>query len=185
MESARDPDGGAVTYDLVIDDDPGFGSPLASLAGLSDTTHTVEITLLDMPLYWRVTAHDPAGSARLAAPAVASFTIPDVSGVAEPGDPGAADTPPVFRCGTPYPNPARGPVALDYTLPAPATVHVAVFDVTGRMVRLLAAGERPAGEARLAWDGRDGEGRSLPSGIYFLRLAAGARVETRRVTRMR
>jgi hypothetical protein len=72
-----------------------------------------------------------------------------------------------------YPNPFNPSVSLDVALPAPAAVEIAIHDVAGRRVRALRAGRLAAGQHRLQWDGRDEEGRALPSGVYLARLGGG------------
>lgn len=47
-----------------------------------------------------------------------------------------------------------------------------IFDVRGRLVRTLATGALQSGRTALGWDGRDGQGRSLPGGAYVARLSA-------------
>ena len=86
--------------------------------------------------------------------------------------------------GPPEPTPTRDRAVLRYALPEPARVSLALFDLAGRRVRLLEEGERPAGEHTAAWDGRDDEGRPVPAGIYFVRLAAGERSVTARLVRI-
>jgi hypothetical protein len=49
---------------------------------------------------------------------------------------------------------------------------VAVYSVDGRRLRELVNGEMPAGMSEVTWDGRDAEGRSVSSGLYFCRLHA-------------
>ena len=46
-------------------------------------------------------------------------------------------------------------------------------------------GRREAGTYTLRWDGRDGEGRELGSGVYLFRLQAGGQVETRKLLLLR
>jgi flagellar hook assembly protein FlgD len=53
-------------------------------------------------------------------------------------------------------------------------VEVAVFDLSGRLVRTLRQGRLEAGTQNIAWDGRDDDGRPAAGGIYFVRLRAGA-----------
>ncbi len=79
------------------------------------------------------------------------------------------------------PNPLRGSGLIRYALPRAAAVRLALFDAAGRRVRLLADGERPAGEHAAAWDGRDDAGRALGAGLYFARLDAAGRTFTHRV----
>jgi FtsP/CotA-like multicopper oxidase with cupredoxin domain len=71
------------------------------------------------------------------------------------------------------PNPARGETRLRFSLPDRRDVSLAVFDITGRAVVTLAAGQFAAGEYSFAWDGRDRDGRRLPEGTYWYRLRAG------------
>jgi hypothetical protein len=49
-----------------------------------------------------------------------------------------------------------------------ATLSLRILDVAGRTVRRVADGLAASGRA--AWDGRDGEGRRLPAGVYLWRL---------------
>jgi hypothetical protein len=48
-------------------------------------------------------------------------------------------------------------------------------------VRVLAEGMRPAGRHVVSWNGRDDQGRSLPPGVYWVRMALEQEVRTRRV----
>jgi hypothetical protein len=85
----------------------------------------------------------------------------------------------------PAPNPVRRGtrVALAFSLPAAGPASLVLYDVAGRLVRELVSGPQPAGAQRLAWDGRDGEGRAVPAGVYFARLEhAGGSVTRRLVT---
>ena len=79
----------------------------------------------------------------------------------------------------------RGESTLSLSLPRAGAAQVDLFGVDGRHLRRLLAGPQAAGELRLAWDGRDGEGRALPSGVYFARATAGGRAATLRLVLMR
>ncbi|MBM4117602.1 hypothetical protein FJ251_07615 [bacterium] len=86
------------------------------------------------------------------------------------------------------PNPFRprgGELALSFALGAPAWVELGVFDVAGRRVRRLAAGELPAGEHTARWDGRDERGRPAAAGVYLCRLHAGAASRALRIVLLR
>jgi hypothetical protein len=84
------------------------------------------------------------------------------------------------------PNPFGGSTLLRFSLPAPATVSLAVFDARGRCVRhLLRDHPAAAGPHALDWDARDDTGRSVPPGVYFVRLATPAGDATTRLVRMR
>jgi hypothetical protein len=73
--------------------------------------------------------------------------------------------------------------ALDMVLQAQggSLVSLDVFDATGRRVHTLYHGVAGGGRISLSWDGRDGRGRSLRSGVYFLRMTAGDLTRVRRI----
>lgn len=94
--------------------------------------------------------------------------------------------PRALRCEN-TPNPFGSATSIDFAVPAvsgaappggrpgdpAARVTLAVYDVSGRIVRRLVDDARAAGEYRIEWDGRDEGGRSAASGVYFARLFAG------------
>lgn len=87
-----------------------------------------------------------------------------------------------FRFVGAYPNPFNPMTTLVYELPAAATVDLTIYDTKGRRVRSLLAREaREAGRNEAVWRGRDDDGRAVVAGVYFCRLAAGGRTETKRV----
>ena len=54
--------------------------------------------------------------------------------------------------------------------PAPARVHLDIFDSLGRRVRTLIAADKQPGLHTYVWNGRDDQDRSVGSGVYFYRL---------------
>jgi oligosaccharide 4-alpha-D-glucosyltransferase len=64
----------------------------------------------------------------------------------------------------------RTSLALPYERAQPGATTVELFDTRGQIVRRFIADVQPAGRYRFEWNGRDGAGRSLPSGMYFVRL---------------
>lgn len=75
----------------------------------------------------------------------------------------------------PVPNPAPTAVTLRFGLPRTARIELALHDQQGRRVRTLFDGECAAGEHSLAWDVRDGSGRKVSAGLYFVRLEVEGR----------
>jgi hypothetical protein len=69
------------------------------------------------------------------------------------------------------PNPFNPRTTFVFELPRPQRADLSVYDVAGRLVRRLAAGDLPAGRHTAIWDGRDDRGGDAPSGAYFLRLS--------------
>lgn len=79
------------------------------------------------------------------------------------------------------PNPTAGSTTIAFELSAASRAELAVFDVTGRAVRRLFDGDAAEGPHRFGWDGLDAAGSRVPSGLYYARLTAGARSETRKI----
>ncbi|MBC7185778.1 MAG: T9SS type A sorting domain-containing protein [Calditrichaeota bacterium] len=80
-----------------------------------------------------------------------------------------------------YPNPfnqrARGLVRVPGQRNGPSSppdrVLVAIYDVRGQRVVTLHDGPIAAGEHELTWEGTDGQGNAVGSGVYFCVLEAG------------
>jgi glucose/arabinose dehydrogenase len=81
----------------------------------------------------------------------------------------------------PHPSPSNGTVWFDYALDREAEVKLAIYDVAGRLLTRIVAGEtRGAGPHRSSWNGRDDRGHDVASGVYVAVLAAdGRRIERR------
>jgi len=85
-----------------------------------------------------------------------------------------------------YPNPFNPETWIPYQLANPAEVTVCIYKANGTMIRVLAIGHQPAGiyedRHRAAyWDGRNGNGESAASGVYFYTLTAGDFTATRKM----
>jgi flagellar hook capping protein FlgD len=110
---------------------------------------------------------------------------PDITSVVSVGDrPSGPKGMVEFRL--PAPNPSSGDVSIAYYLPSTAKVQVAIHDLSGRRIRLLADGERPGGLHAISWDGTDDRGQRAGSGVYFTRLIVdGKRIGEQKVTILR
>ncbi len=73
-----------------------------------------------------------------------------------------------------YPNPFNPQTHIEFSLPTTSRVELTVYNVLGRRVKQLAAGEYPAGRHTIVWDGTDQNDQTVASGAYFYRLEAGS-----------
>ena len=78
--------------------------------------------------------------------------------------------------GRAWPNPLQPGTTIPFRLSQEAEVRIAVWDLHGRQVRQLVHARMPAGEHQVVWDGRDDDGRGLPTGTYFFRMALDGRL---------
>ena len=79
-----------------------------------------------------------------------------------------------------YPNPFNPNTVISFQLPVNSHVKLKVFDVNGREVATLVEGAMNAGEHAVAFNANNPDGRSLPSGVYFIQLTAGEFTQIRK-----
>jgi len=85
-----------------------------------------------------------------------------------------------------YPNPFNPTTLIRFDLPATSPTHLRIFDISGRLVRVLVNGETlDAGSHKTVWNGKDDAGRHVATGVYFYRLKTPAFVETKRMALLR
>ncbi|NUM78777.1 T9SS type A sorting domain-containing protein, partial [candidate division KSB1 bacterium] len=60
-------------------------------------------------------------------------------------------------------------------------VVIKIFDLTGRLVRVLFDREVAPGRYEVIWDGRDAHNNELVSGTYVYRLETGNNVITKKM----
>jgi len=81
-----------------------------------------------------------------------------------------------------HPNPFNPATEISYRLPAPTAVTLRIFDLGGRMVRMLELGvAHSQGFHSVRWDGHGDSGQPLPSGGYFCRLEAAGQTLTKKM----
>ena len=96
-----------------------------------------------------------------------------------------ATTPSAFALGANYPNPFNPATTIPVSVAAGAgDVDLTIYNVLGQPVRHVWAGQLAAGEHRLAWDGRDGQGRPVAAGVYMVRLHQGDQARTRKMVKL-
>ena len=79
------------------------------------------------------------------------------------------------------PNPFNPRTTVHFTLARAGDAELVIYDATGRSVRRLFDGALPAGSHAIAWNGDDDGGRTLASGVYFMRAASGGTVSMQRL----
>jgi len=79
------------------------------------------------------------------------------------------------------PNPFNPMTEIRFELARPQRTRVAVYDVTGRLVKVLADGRLEAGAHIRIWQGRDSGDRQVPSGAYYVRLETDSTVDHHKI----
>ena len=68
------------------------------------------------------------------------------------------------------PNPFNPRTTIFFELPQAGPAQLRIFDVAGRLIQEQVWSDLPAGRTEYQWDGKDRQGRSVTSGVYFYRL---------------
>jgi hypothetical protein len=125
-----------------------------ALAFLSDTTFNGNI---------QITSNDPSN------PTVnVPVTLSVVTGVGSDGD----GLPETFVLQQNYPNPFNPSTEIQYALPKLSFVTIKVYSLLGQEIVTLVNGDQTAGYHVASWDGRNLNGASVGSGMYFYRMEA-------------
>lgn len=97
-------------------------------------------------------------------------------------DPDDGAAPASYYLAANHPNPFNPVTTIRFGLPAPGRIDLAVYDILGRRVAILAEGRYEAGHHEILWQGRDDQNHTLASGIYFYKFEAPGFAETRKMT---
>lgn len=81
-----------------------------------------------------------------------------------------------------YPNPFNPSTSLAFDLSRTTEVELAIHDLRGRKIIVLADGMWSAGRHVLEWQGQDAQGRQMSSGVYLVRLRTDVQAFSRRIT---
>jgi hypothetical protein len=91
-----------------------------------------------------------------------------------------------FALHAPAPNPAAHEARLSWSQPRAGDARLDVFDLSGRLVRVVERGTHAAGAHTATWNLADESGAPVGTGLYFARVAvAGEGTRTVRVTVVR
>lgn len=80
-----------------------------------------------------------------------------------------------------FPNPFNPKVTIPFSLAEAEQVRMVIYDLRGRQVRALCDEVFAAGEQQLSWNGRDDQGHSLSSGVYFLKFITSSSRQTQKL----
>jgi len=84
-----------------------------------------------------------------------------------------------------YPNPFNPGTVIVYELPRDGEAAVRIFNTLGIPVATLFDGFQSAGHHQVKWEGMDGVGKELPSGIYICRLTSNQTTRTIKLLRVK
>lgn len=142
------------------------GCYLYTATSISADGTAIAGTAIDASGFWFVpyVVHLPAGD------------NPLVSGVA--GEGGKASF-------TILPNPFQGSTRISLAAATDGPARASVYDLSGRLVRVLLDGESMGVERPIAWDGRDQAGHPVAAGTYLVRVVDRRGESSQKVAKIR
>ena len=91
----------------------------------------------------------------------------------------------VSGIGDPFPTPFNAEVTIPFTVAAAGSVRLAVYNLMGQSIRVLADSWTEAGLHQVRWDGRTDAGAEVASGVYWAVLHIGDVVQTAKLALIR
>jgi ligand-binding sensor domain-containing protein len=73
-----------------------------------------------------------------------------------------------------FPNPFKTTVMISFDLSRPGFISSSIFSISGKKIKTLFNGTKPAGTFKICWNGTDDSGKLMPSGVYFYEIASSS-----------
>ena len=93
--------------------------------------------------------------------------------------------PTVFSLMQNYPNPFNPETVIRFSVSRRSAVEVTVYSILGQPVSKLVRGVYPAGYHSVIWNGRDDNGRDVPSGVYVYVMEVAGKTFIKKMTLIR
>lgn len=156
-----------------------FSNANAQYSGVADPTGTDGNISAD-PLFCDVVAYNysiannsPCAPAQTGACGLIGAFGTNCGGSPVP-DENPGTVPAVFAVERNFPNPFNPKTTIRFSLAEAARTKVAIFDVSGRLVKTLLNEDLAAKSYEVTWEGRDEQDRSVAAGVYFYQVTSGA-----------
>jgi len=107
------------------------------------------------------------------------------SGVDDQSNHSSSNIPGSFSIMQNMPNPFNPETTIRFALKEAGEVQITVYSIQGRFIRKLLAEKMNSGSYNVTWDGRDNEGKDLPSGLYIYEMKFGPFSESRKMILLR
>jgi hypothetical protein len=153
-------------YKVMLDGAPDFLSPQIIEQDM-DTTIFVQNLRPGTTYFWKVLAKNIAGDSLWSSNTNGFFVSINATGIAEEKK---LNPPSRFVLHPNFPNPFNPETSIRFDLPSSGFVTISIYDIFGKLVKVLSSESRNAGNYSMKWDGRGSAGIPVSSGIYICRM---------------
>jgi len=84
-----------------------------------------------------------------------------------------------------YPNPFNPETTIHYEIPNASQVEITIYNLLGKKIRTLVHQAQSVGKYNIRWDGKDGAGQNVASGVYLAKIKAGTLSKAIKMTLVR
>ncbi len=91
------------------------------------------------------------------------------------------EVPAKFELTQNYPNPFNPTTKFKFSLPKESDVTIVVYDIMGRVVKVLAKEKLNAGKYEVDWNGTNSVNNQVASGVYFYKIVAGSYTDVKKM----
>ena len=173
--------GPGLEFDLVARPAAGASYALVSWQGVDDLPNGIGAVLIDDAVGVRVNLKTVGDYALEYLPGEGERALRLLVGPHDWLDDQSPDNPRNLYLAQSYPNPAAGPLTIEFGVARAGEVELAVYDLAGRRVATLFDDYLTPGQRVITWDGRGADGRRAVDGVYLYRLSSAEDVLTRRL----
>ena len=152
------------------------------IGGLRTGSYTVEAsTACDNQFYNHKDSITSANLVSVTMPGNVTGIDFNIASAVEEDEDQAVSTPGTFDLRQNYPNPFNPETEIEYVLHKSAQVSLTIYNLLGQKVRTLLSERQPVGSYKIFWDGKNEQGKTSSSGIYFYRLEVNGVPQTKRM----
>ena len=80
-----------------------------------------------------------------------------------------------------YPNPFNPTTTISFSLSSEQDIEFTIYNIKGQKIKTLYSGTADVGEHSVIWEGKDTNGKSVSTGIYFYKLKTGKKEISRKM----
>jgi hypothetical protein len=151
-------------YDVMFDTSVDFKNAKVNTVN-ADTFLEYHSLVPGQTYFWKVLAKNISGDSLWSSDTNAFFVSHTATSVEK-----KKTSPQIFLTISNYPNPFNPTTTISFALPKEGFVTLKIYDITGRLVRVLVQEHKLAGQHSILWDGLDDAGQKVAAGVYLYRI---------------
>ena len=110
------------------------------------------------------------------------INVPTLMNIGRLKEDDAISAPASFRLEQNYPNPFNATTRITLHLPSENQVRLSIYDINGKVVKMLHNGRLRAGQYDFLWDGTTEANKAVPSGLYLYVMQVAGTTLVRKMT---